>query len=449
MKKRVYFLIAFCIIFQLSVLVYAQQPAFDDFFLHKSLRIDFYLGGNYAAKTVYFEQMKEEPFWGGPVHNLVDPFNYGGYRFQVFDSASNQLIYSKGFSTLFEEWQTTEESHRLNRCFYQVAVFPYPKKTVRFEIDTRNWQTGKFENIYSMEVSPANYFILHETPEKCPVKQLLGKGDPASSLDIAVIAEGYTRKDLPKFEKDIVRVMGYIMEKVPYTEFKNNINVYALESASQESGTDIPGEHEYHNTVAGTSFYTFDVSRYLTTFDMKTLYDLAANVPYDQIFVLINSKRYGGGGFYNLYTGSTADHELTPRVAVHEFGHGFAGLGDEYYDSEVAYSDFYNLEVEPWEPNLTTNVDFASKWKYLIKPGTPVPTPREEQYKDAVGMFEGGGYVAKGVFSPMMDCIMKSNKPKVFCQVCQRAIRLKLLFYCDKPIALEGSSEACGPQEKK
>ena len=191
---------------------------------------------------------------------------------------------------------------------------------------------------------------------------------------------------------------------------------------SDESGVTIPGGEIYVKTNINSSFYTFDMDRYLTTFDTKAIYDIAANVPYDAIFVLVNSKRYGGGGFYNHYCEGTVDNQLSRLVAIHEFGHSFAGLADEYYDAEVTYSDFYNLKVEPWEPNITTNVDFASKWKSMISPDVPVPTPREPKFQNSTGMFEGGGYLAKGMYSPRMDCRMKSNEQQSFCPVCQEAI---------------------------
>ena len=161
-----------------------------------------------------------------------------------------------------------------------------------------------------------------------------------------------------------------------------------------------------------------------------SFYDIAANVPYDVIFILVNSSLYGGGGFYNHYSEVTVDNTWSKIVSVHEFGHAFAGLADEY-TGDVSYSDTYNLNVEPWEPNITTNVDFNSKWKNMVSEGTPLPTPRTEKYKNSVGMFEGGGYVTKGIYSPFEDCRMKSNEAPGFCPVCHNAIRRMILLYCE------------------
>ncbi|PKP23637.1 MAG: hypothetical protein CVU06_07260 [Bacteroidetes bacterium HGW-Bacteroidetes-22] len=237
---------------------------------------------------------------------------------------------------------------------------------------------------------------------------------------------------MEKFRADVLRVMGYILDKPPFNKYRDRINIYAIEAPSQQSGPDVPGEHIYNNTVAGSTYYTFDVDRYLTTFDYKTLCNYAATVPYDQIYVLINSTRYGGGGFYNFYTACTSDNYLTPKVSMHEFGHGFGGLADEYYNAEVAGDEFYNLTIEPWEPNITTRVAFEEKWPGMIDAGTPEPTPRIEAWKGKVGLFEGGGYVSKGIFSPVMDCNMKSNNPDTYCPVCQKAVERRILKVLDE-----------------
>jgi hypothetical protein len=272
---------------------------------------------------------------------------------------------------------------------------------------------------------------VREKPSPARFNKIVDNGDPASRVDVAFIAEGYTAAEMEKFLGDAKRISGYFLSQEPYASLRDRFNFYAVEAPSEESGVDYPGQNVYVNTNIGSTFYTFNMDRYLTTFDTRAIYDLAAGVPYDVIFVLVNSNRYGGGGFYNHYGQSTTDHPLSKIVSIHEFGHSFAGLADEYYDAEVTYSDYYNLAFEPWEPNITTNVNFGSKWKDLVTPGVPLPTPREEQYTDACGMFEGGGYLSKGIYSPKMDCRMKSNEATGFCPACQAGIRKMILFYCD------------------
>lgn len=404
------------------------QVNFDRYFENKSLRIDYMMGGDSNSQTVFFKQIKEEPNWGGSKINLVDKFGYGTFRFKLIDEASEKVIYSKGFNSLFQEWQTTAEAQKIKRAFYQVNVMPYPKNKARFVLESRKWD-GSMEEIWTYNIDPKNYFIGKENPVSVPFTKLMGKGDPDKSVDIAFIAEGYTKNEMEKFRADVKRVAGYIFDVPPFDRYKKRFNIYALESVSEDSGTDIPGEHIYKNTAVNTTFYTFDVDRYLTTFDLKSLHDISANVPYDQIFVLINTDRYGGGGFYNYYSSCSADNVLSYEVSSHEFGHGFAGLADEYYSSEVAYEDFYNLKIEPWEPNITTLVDFEKKWKDMLKESTPVPTPRTEEYMNTLGVFEGGGYMSKGIYSPVQDCKMKSNKMKHFCPVCERAVEKVILFH--------------------
>jgi hypothetical protein len=394
------------------------------------MRFDFLLGGNHSEERVYPEQIKKETFWAGSKKNLTDPFNYGNYRFCVFDEKSDSLIFSKGFSTLFEEWQTTEEAKNIEKTFYQSAVFPFPKNKIRLEIDSRQ-RDGNLKTIYKIEIDPNNYFILNEKPAQIETFEVLNNGKPENKVDIVILAEGYTEAEMEKFKADAKRVTQYLFEEEPFKSEMGKFNVRAVLTTSPESGTDIPGEHIYKNTVFNSTFYTFDVSRYLTTSDMKPILDAASVVPYDHIYILVNTERYGGGGFYNFISVCTSDNSLTKEVFVHEFGHGFAGLGDEYYNSEVAYEDFYNLETEPWEPNLTTLVNFDSKWKKMIPAGVEIPTPRIAKNSKSLGVYEGGGYMNKGIFSPYIDCRMKSNNAEGFCPVCSEAIKKVIAYYSE------------------
>jgi len=406
------------------------QVAFNDFFTDKTLRFDFMLAGNSTKTDVFPVGMKEEPFWGGSLINLVDRFNYGNFKYEVFDLTSGQLIFSKGFCTLYQEWQSTSEAKTINRSFYEVATFPFPKNKVKFVLSIRG-RDGIFTTLYETPVDPEDYFIRKDKPVQADVTKICGEADPHKALDLAVIAEGYTKAEMGKFRDDVKKMSEYLFNAAPFNEYRDKINIYAIEAVSAESGTDVPGEHIYVNTALNTSYYTFDVDRYLTTQDIKSVNDYAAVAPHDQIIVLINSPRYGGGGVYNYYTSSTIDHKFSPQVIVHEFGHAFVGLGDEYYSGEVAYEEFYPLNVEPWEPNITTLVDFDSKWKSMIPKDIPVPTPNDIKFKDITGLFEGGGYSPKGIYRPALDCRMKTNEAKGFCEVCRKAISGMLKFYTE------------------
>ncbi|MDP4205285.1 MAG: M64 family metallopeptidase [Bacteroidota bacterium] len=409
----------FFLIFLFPLFLQAQD--YDSWFLNKSLRVDFYLTGNDQHTSGILAQLKEEPYWGGPRKNRIDSLNYGNYRILVFDSASAKLLYSKGFCNLYGEWQTTDEAKKRNSVFYHAFQIPYPKKAVRFVVEERK-RDGSYNQVLETLIDPANYFIHKEKVPPYKVENIQVKGNPENKIDIAILAEGYTEAQMGKFVKDTRRLVNYLFTIPPFDKLKNCFNIYAVKTPSVQSGTDIPGEGIYRNTIFNSSFYTFDTSRYLTISDMKSVTDAAACVPYDQLYVLVNSDRYGGGGFFNFITVSTVDHELSDKVFVHEFGHGFGGLADEYYESSTSYNDFYNLKIEPWEPNITTLVDFQKKWASMIGKDIPIPTPRTDKYKDVIGVFEGGGYSEKGIYSPAEDCRMKSNVPAGFCPVCTRAI---------------------------
>jgi len=407
------------------------QVEFDDYFFPLTLRVDYYIAGDSKSETVYLNQVKQEPYWGGTHKHLIDPFNSGTYRYSVFDSVTGTLLFTKGFSNLFQEWQKTPEATRVRRSFEQTAIFPFPRQSIRFQVENRNFNSGKFEKIFQMFINPNDYFIGRKKIHPIPFVKFHDSGDPENKVDIAFLAEGYTQDQMDKFLKDANRIGNYFLSQEPYSEYKDRINFYAVESASEEAGVNVPGRRIYINTDINSTFYTFDMDRYLTSVNTSRVYDIAANVPYDVIFILVNSKIYGGGGFYNHFGESTVDNYFSEIVSIHEFGHTFAGLADEYYTSEVTYSDFYNTHVEPWEPNITTNVDFGSKWKDIVKNGTPLPTPREDKYNTTVGMFEGGGYVSKGVYSPMMDCRMNSNEASGFCPVCREAIIRMIKYYSE------------------
>ena len=409
-------------------LVMSAQVSFDEHFTDRTMRFDFMLAGNSSSTRVYPVSFREEPFWGGSLTNLTDPFGYGNFRYEIFDAASGKLIYSRGFCTLYQEWQTTAEAKKIERSFHEVATFPFPKNKVNFVLSIRG-RDGLFTRLYETAIDPASYFITREKPDGALATRIYGSGDPHTSLDIAFIAEGYTRDEMDKFRGDVKRLADILFQEAPFDKYRDRINIWAVEAPSQESGTDVPGEGIYVNTALSASYYTFDVDRYLTTQDIKKVNDFAATAPHDQIIVVINSTRYGGGGVYNYYSAVTSDHKFTPQVLTHEFGHGFAGLADEYYSSEVAYEEFYPLSVEPWEPNITTRVNFDAKWKNMIARSVPVPTPNDKRYTGVTGLFEGGGYSAKGIYRPSFDCRMKSNEAETFCEVCQNALEAMILFY--------------------
>lgn len=407
-----------------------SQKNYNEYFENKTLRLDYYHTGNSTEDSYSFDELIEEPYWGGSKVNLIDKFNYGKYKFVVKDIESGNEVYSRTYSTLFSEWQTTEESKKTIKSFSETVTFPFPKKSVVIEFysrDKKNILHKKFE----YTVDPKNYFIKKERIAQFENFKVHYSGDPSVKVDIVVVPDGYTTDEMKKFKEDCNKFSDFLLSTSPYKQNKDRFNIWAVEAPSKESGTDVPAENIWKNTIANSTFYTFDLERYLMVIDDKNLRNLASNAPYDQIFVLVNTKKYGGGAIYNHYSVCSSDNDYSDYVFTHEFGHGFAGLADEYYTSDVAYEEFYPLDVEPLEPNVTTLVYFDSKWENMIEDSIPIPTPAKGIYKDKVGVFEGGGYVAKGVYRPMQDCSMKSISVDNFCPVCKRAIKEMIDFYSE------------------
>ena len=418
----------FTVVTFISALGFAQDIDFDKYFENKSMRVDYNHVGNNEKEAFYLIEIKEEPFWGGSQKNLIDTFMYGNFMVNIYDKKSENLIYSRGFNSLFQEWQATAEAKTIEKSFYEVATFPYPKDSVIFEIAVRN-KKGTFDTKFSIQIDPNSYFIKNDFVKKYETFELLNSGNSAEKVDIVFIFDGYTKDEQEKLQSDAERFAGYLFDYSPFKENKDKFNIHAVKVISEESGTDIPGKGIWKNTAVNSTFYTFDSERYLTTSDIKSLRDIAASVPYDQIFLIVNTEKYGGGGIYNCWSLTCADDQAAKYVFLHEFGHGFGGLADEYYYDEVAVEDYYPADVEPWEPNITNLVDFESKqWSKMISKKTPKPTPEEEKYYKTVGLFEGGGYLEKGMYRPYYKCEMKTLMVG-FCPVCNNAITNMINFY--------------------
>ena len=409
--------------------LHAQNP-FDARVNGKQLRMDFALSGNARTQSAALMQLREEPVWGGPRENLIDPFEYGGYLLKMYDKASGTLIYSRGFNTLFEEWRTTEQAHTETQAWTNSAVMPFPHLPVTLLLLARNRATNDTDTLLTLASDPSGRFIDRSPLHDHPVEGIRIRGEPAGKVDLAFIAEGYTASEKDKFFADARRFTDALFTVPPFDRCGEDFNVRAVFLESGESGADFSAQGIFKNTALNAGFYTFGSDRYLTTPDMKSLRDAVWNIPCDALFVLVNAEVYGGGGMYNSYAIGTADNERTIQVFVHEFGHSFAGLADEYFSSETSYQDFYNLRFEPWEPNITTLVDFDGKWKDLLPAATPIPTPVEAPYADRLGVFEGGGYCAKGIYRPADHCMMRDLAP--FCPVCSRAILRMIAFLSDR-----------------
>lgn len=413
----------------LSSSIFAQVN-FDEYFHDKQLRLDYFHSGNSSEDFYSFDELIEEPYWGGSKVNLIDTIKYGNFMFFVFDLKSDELIYSRGYSTLFQEWQTTEEAKTISRTLSETLVFPYPKDSIRVEIHDRD-SKNNFQKRYEVIVDPNNYFVKKEKLNKSDNFKVHYSGNPSHKLDIVFIPEGYSLNEMNKFHSDAERFSNYLFEYEPFSTEKNSINIWGIDAYSDDSGVDIPGDSIWKTTVVNSSYYTFDSERYVMTTDNKSVRNYASNAPYDQIYILVNSKKYGGGAIYNYYSATAVDNQSSKKIFIHEFGHGLVGLADEYYTSDVSYQDYYDITVEPWEPNITTLVNFNSKWKDLLDESVTIPTEYNGDNELATGVFEGGGYVAKGVYRSSQNSIMMAFNVDEFNEVCKAAIKKIIRFYTE------------------
>ena len=453
---------------------------FNKYFLDETMRIDYYHIGNSEEEIITMDQIYKYGIWAGSRKYLIDDLNLGRYCVKIYDAATDQLIYSKGFDSYFGEYKTSKEGlEGIKKTFHESALIPYPKNKIIFSLERRDNKQNLFE-FFRREIDPNDVMIIRDDIKNRQVKlyDAESNGDPHSRVDVVIIGEGYSLDDKPKFEKDLRYFSDLFFNQEPYKSYADKFNIHGVYKPSEDSGIDEPRAGIFKNTVVSCTFNSMGSERYILTEDNKAVRDLAAYVPYDAIYIMINHARYGGGGIYNLFCTFTTDNQFKDYLFLHEFGHSFSGLADEYYTSDVQYNDFYPVGLEPLEPNISALTNPSNlKWKEYLTAGIEIPTPwnktaydsmdykwqaerralnnkiaelkrnksateviqaAENEYarKDRehsqvvdtylkrnkhfgdVGAFEGAGYVANGMYRPMLDCIMFSKGNKPFCKVC-------------------------------
>ncbi|PLX21980.1 MAG: peptidase [Salinivirgaceae bacterium] len=421
-KQSRFFIVLIALIIVKTSVAYNPVEVFD---FNKSLRIDFILTGTAKTQMAGISNLYEEPHWSGNENSLIWPMDYGTYRYEVY-TQDGQLVVRNGFSTLFEEWQMTNLPKLGPASFEESFNIPYPLQPVTIKLEVR--RQNEFKLLSEWHINPDTDQIIKKNP-LYKAQKLYGNGNPSESLDIVFLTDGYLAEDSIKAQKDTKRFAEYLFAQAPFNAFKDKINIWLVHAPSMNSGTTEPRKNIYKNTVLGSSFNSLGLERYLTTKEYFKIKDIAADAPYDFAVVMVNTHRYGGGGIFNHFSVFTSDNQWSKEVFVHEFGHQFGGLADEYFTSDVSYEEMLDTDKEPWNPNITTLVAFDGKWQNLISKGTPVPTPRSKKYKGKTGVFEGGAYMSKGVYSPSMDCKMRTNTAEGFCSACENAITEMLEMY--------------------
>jgi hypothetical protein len=460
-----------------------EPSPFERHFLDATLRVDFFHTGDAKQEQVSLDRLYRQGRWAGSRRHLVDREGLGSYVVAVYDTGDGSLLYSRTFDSYFGEYRTTAPaSEGVSRTYHESVLVPMPLRPAVLEISVRHPGTES-EDLLTAAVDPDSGAISAEPPARgvTVIDSAIG-GAPQVTLDIAVVGEGYVEDEVATFRQDLEHFTNVLFRYQPYDTLRSRISIRGVIKASADSGCDEPGRGVWRDTALGASFGSLGSPRYLLTENNRALRDIAANVPYDTLVIMVNHSRYGGGGLYGTYCVFTAHNRWSDYLLVHEFGHSFAGLADEYYTSSVAYTDFYPRGTEPAQPNITALLDPDNlKWKDLVADGTPLPTPwskeqfeaiefpyqqrrrqfdariaeasragaseeevrtlseskerltvevmeqvgnllREEKFSDQVGAFEGAGYAATGLYRPMADCLMFSRGAQGFCKVCRRAL---------------------------
>ncbi len=440
----------------------------------RTLRLDYFHTGTATAETFSLDGLTLEGEWPGSPARVVDASNLGKYLFEVIDRKTNRTLYSRGFASIYGEWETTAEAKEVHRTFHESLRFPAPAGPVQVVLKKRDKQNA-FREVWSLVVDPADPAIDRSAPSTAAkVWAVVKNGEPRDKVDLLLIGDGYTAGEMDKWHRDARRLAETLFAVSPFKERRTDFNVWALDIPSEESGVSRPSDGVYRRSAVRAVYDAFGSERYVLAFDNKRLREAAAAAPYEFIEIVVNDRKYGGGGIHNLYATVSSDNAFTPYVFVHEFGHHFAGLADEYYTSDVAYESTA-ARPEPWEQNVTADPK-SPKWKDLVSGGTPLPTPwskdqfeamqkqvqtrrreiraqkrpesemealfKEEQQRISallrdsphaahVGAFEGAMYEAKGYYRPQADCIMFTRSMD-FCAVCRRAIERVIDMYAGK-----------------
>ena len=439
--------------------VHAESPA--------TMRLDYFHTGNAESELFSLDQVVIEPLpWTGNMHQPIDKTLRGKYMFEIVDPVSGKVAWSRSFSSIYGEWETTGEAREINRTFHESLRFPAQDKSFELVLKKRG-DSNEFEEIWRHTIDPNDYMNHHESAMFADqVVAIHSSGDPAQKVDLLLLGDGYTAEEQDAFVAKAKELTEILFATSPFKERKDDFNIWAIAPAASASGVSRPSTNTYRDSPIGATYDSFRSKRYVLTFDNKAMRRIASSAPYDFIEILTNTETYGGGGIYGLFSTAVANSEWAPYLFVHEFGHHFAGLADEYYTSSVSYEGPANV-IEPYEPNVTALLDPKNlKWRHLVTPHTPIPTPwpkaefekhsyavqekRDEmrtsnasesemnelfhytldysgklfaanEYRDVVGAFEGANYEAKGYYRSEQACIM-FTRINDFCRVCQGAI---------------------------
>ncbi|MBM4089581.1 MAG: peptidase M64 [Planctomycetes bacterium] len=457
---------------QFAAVAAAAEPGpgsggFDADFVGKTMRLDYYHSGNAQEDRIALDRVVADGPWAGSRTNLVDALDLGQYCFEVRDAGTHRLLYSRGFCSVFGEWQTTAPARREWGTFHESLRFPWPKQAVQIVLKRR--VDGVWRELWTTTLDPRSPVVVDAPAATAYATWSVQEhGDASEKVDVVILGDGYTAAEVERFRATVRQLTAKLFEQEPFRSRQTDFNIRAIDVPSAASGVNCPHQGISVRSPLSCQYDIFGTARYVLTFDNRTLRDVASTVPYDCAVILVNGRTHGGGGIYNDQATVCAESPTADYVFIHEFGHLFAGLADEYYTAPVAYETDGPPTCEPWEPNITALLDPAQlKWRDLVEAGVPLPTPwNKEAYEGAsrsagtspkttradgdaaepsgaqpagkpvtarealaasahvgkVGAFEGAAYRHKGLYRPSIDCVMFSRHGNSFCPVCRRAI---------------------------
>jgi hypothetical protein len=443
----------------------------------RTLRLDLFHTGGLGVEIFAVDRVVVEPLpWPGHPSGNLDPTGWGVYRFEVLDEAGAAL-YSRGFSSIFAEWESTAEADEVHRTFHESLRFPAPAAPVTVVISRRDAR-NELREVWRTAVDPADPFVDPAPPPRQELLEVEVHGDPRDRVDLLLLGDGYTAQECAaKFPADARRLAEVLFRYQPFTSRREDFNVWGLCPPAAESGISRPSTGAHRRSPVGTTYDVFGSERYALTYENRALRDVAAWAPYEFLEILINSETYGGGGIHNQHATVSIDNDWAEYVFIHELAHHFAALADEYYTSPVAYQSPAEV-VEPWEPNVTTRPERgANKWSDLLDDQVPLPTPwpkqqfeehareiqerrvairaqnrpesemsalfheqsrwetalfADSEHNASVGAFQGANYDAQVYYRPQLDCVMFSRNQVPFCAPCRRALERVIDLYAPR-----------------
>lgn len=418
MKRILYFFI-------LLISFSGNCQSFSEYFTDQTLRLDYIFAGNSTNQYAFLSDLVQLNKWNGRKGSLNKTPIQGNGQIKVYDEATNQLIYVLPFSSLFQEWLTLDEAKTNSKSFENSYLVPFPKQNVRVEVSFFDLQR-KETVLLKHTVNPRDILIRKASKNDIPF-EIIHKASVSNPIKVAIVAEGFKENEIDSFIDYAKQTVQSLFRHEAFKKHKNAFEIVAVKSPSNDSNVSVPSKNIWRKTAVQSHFDTFYSERYLTTSHIKSLHGLLENIPYQHIIILANTDVYGGGGILNSYTLTTTKNKQFAPVVIHEFGHSFAGLADEYFYEQDVFKNKATSKIEPWEQNITSLVDFKSKWNDLVLKSTPIPTPDSMKNNIEIGAFEG--LKGNGLYIPSHNCRMKTNQAKDFCKVCNRAIEEMILFY--------------------